>query len=182
MQPKRLFSFATLGLVLVAACFSSVASPALSAERPNILWFVVDDMSGATPKKSKYNELLRNQHRLMRRIGSALMPTKKGQGKYKFDSLMGAVKIVNSRDFELIQVADIAAYNIFRQFAEHGEAWEDHTLVQLPLYPYFGRLVTKFRQGPRGRIQGFGVVKLSEDQVEWEYIDYGWEARRPRGE
>lgn len=33
----------------------------------------------------------------------------------------------------------------------------------------------------QGTEEGFGVVTLRGDRVEWEYVDYGWEARRPAG-
>jgi len=32
-----------------------------------------------------------------------------------------------------------------------------------------------------GTDAGFGVLKLRGDHVDWEYIDYGWDARRPAG-
>jgi len=44
-----------------------------------------------------------------------------------------------------------------------------------------GAVCARWWRGPNlGTEEGFGVVTLSEDHVEWEYIDYGWEARRPR--
>ena len=30
-----------------------------------------------------------------------------------------------------------------------------------------------------GTREGFGVVTLRRDRVEWEYVTYGWHARRP---
>jgi hypothetical protein len=30
-----------------------------------------------------------------------------------------------------------------------------------------------------GTEEGFNLITLTEGQVAWEYIDYGWEARRP---
>lgn len=32
-----------------------------------------------------------------------------------------------------------------------------------------------------GTEEGYGVVTIRNGQVEWEYVDYGWEARRPEG-
>ena len=44
-----------------------------------------------------------------------------------------------------------------------------------------GAVCARWWRGPNlGTEEGFGVVTLSEDHVEWEYIEYGWEARRPR--
>lgn len=43
-----------------------------------------------------------------------------------------------------------------------------------------GAICGKWWQGPRmGTEEGFGVVTLYGDHVEWEYVDYGWEAKRP---
>lgn len=33
-----------------------------------------------------------------------------------------------------------------------------------------------------GTPEGFGVLTLHPDRVEWQYLPYGWEARRPNGE
>jgi hypothetical protein len=68
----------------------------------------------------------------------------------------------------LVQVADIVAYNVMRQFRDHGEEWETRSLLSLPTYDWFRRICGKFRQGPDGRIQGYGVVKLPLlDRVAW---------------
>jgi 3',5'-cyclic AMP phosphodiesterase CpdA len=42
-----------------------------------------------------------------------------------------------------------------------------------------GAVCAKWWRGPwHGTQEGFGVVTLKDNRVEWEYIDYGWEARR----
>jgi len=43
-----------------------------------------------------------------------------------------------------------------------------------------GAVCGRWWRGPyHGTEEGFGVVSLNGTQVEWEYVDYGWEARRP---
>jgi hypothetical protein len=43
-----------------------------------------------------------------------------------------------------------------------------------------GAVSGKWWRGPwHGTREGFGVVTLREDRVEWRYVNYGWEARRP---
>ncbi|MGH6947934.1 MAG: metallophosphoesterase family protein [Kiloniellales bacterium] len=43
-----------------------------------------------------------------------------------------------------------------------------------------GAVCAKWWRGPwYGTQEGFNVVTLHEDRVEWEYVDTGWEARRP---
>lgn len=114
---------------------------------------VIDDMTGKTPKGNEYKGNLKRHHMQLIQRGSTL---KKG---FKFTCLAG-LKFVSSQVSNLVQVADVVSYNVFRQFQDHGEAWEELGRISLPAYPYFARILTKFRQGPDGRIQGFGVVKF----------------------
>ena len=122
----------------------------------------IDDMTGATPRGNQYKDNLKRQHRKMIERGSSL---RRGM---KFDCLEGRLRFVNSAQSHLVQVADIAAYNVYRQFVDHGEAWETEGLPKLPSYDYFLRIAPKFRKGPGGRIQGFGVVKFPlRTRVPW---------------
>ena len=129
----------------------------------------IDNMTGATPKHRQYSENLRQQHAKMRQHGSSL------QRGMAFDRLLGSLRFVDSAQSELVQVADIAAYNVFRQFTEYGEEWESasrepkaSTPLTLPTYQYFRRLGPKFRASPTGRIQGYGVVKMPlRNRIQW---------------
>jgi hypothetical protein len=122
---------------------------------------VVDDMSGATPKGNQYRDNLRRHHGQLKKTGSTLW---KG---LSFERLRG-LRFVDSRQSELLQVADIVAYNVYRQFREYGEEWETLGLPKLPAYDWFLRILSKFRKGPDGRIQGFGVGKIPlRTRVPW---------------
>lgn len=114
---------------------------------------VIDDMSGKTPAENDYKENLKRHHAQLQRSGCNFVPM-------KVDALVGNPKFVNSRDSNLVQVADLIAYNVFRQFREHGEDWEDKGLEQLPSYDWFRRIAPKFRRGANNRIQGYGVIKF----------------------
>ena len=94
------------------------------------------------------------QHAQVQDRGSEL---RKGMA---IDRLVGNLRFVDSAHSELVQVADLAAYNVFRQFTEHGEEWETEGPAKRPTYEYFGRLTPKFPSGGSGRIQGHGVVKM----------------------
>jgi hypothetical protein len=123
----------------------------------------IDSMSGATPKKNQYSDLLSRQHELMKRNGSRLM------GGMNFTVLDGRVRFVDSAESDLVQVADLVAYNVYRQFVDHGEDWERFGTSALPTYTYFKLLARKFRSDENGRIQGFGVVKLPmRHRVRWK--------------
>ncbi len=44
-----------------------------------------------------------------------------------------------------------------------------------------GAICAKWWRGPWfGTEEGFCVITLNGDRIDWEYVDYGWEARRPR--
>jgi len=92
---------------------------------------------------------------LLKKNGSRLL-----KKKFGFSRIHGDVRFEDSAHSELIQVADIVAYNVFRQFTDYGDEWEMHGLSALPTYEPFERLSTKFRKGAHGRIQGYGVVKV----------------------
>lgn len=124
---------------------------------------VIDDMTGKTPKASDYRQNLVRHHRQLQRSGGNFV-------NMRMDALIGDPSFVNSKDSHLIQVADLVAYNVFRQFRDYGEEWEDRGLSQLPTYDWFQRIVRKFRRGPSGRIQGYGVVKFPlRVRVPWPY-------------
>lgn len=122
---------------------------------------VVDDMSGATPKGHQYRENLRRHHAQLKKTGSTLW---KG---LTFEHLR-ELRFVDSRQSELLQVADVIAYNVYRQFRQYGDEWESRGLSVLPAYDWFTRLGRKFRRGPDGRVQGFGVGKIPlRTRVPW---------------
>ena len=52
--------------------------------------------------------------------------------------------------------------------------WRDTTFIT------GGAVCGKWWRGSwHGTREGFGVVTLRRDRVEWEYVHYGWTARRP---
>lgn len=125
----------------------------------------VDDMSGKTPKGRQYKDNLSAQHRQLRQNGSRMIHG------FRFTALLGDLRFANSAHSDLIQVADIAAYNVYRQFVDHGEEWESPGLGELPVYGHFEKLVSKFRADENGRIQGYGVVKLPLlHRVPWRLV------------
>ena len=43
-----------------------------------------------------------------------------------------------------------------------------------------GAVCARWWRGPfHGTEEGFNTITLGHDRIEWDYIDYGWEARRP---
>lgn len=122
----------------------------------SLLAVTVDDISGRTPKQNEYKELLSKHHNQLLKRGSALQPA------ISFACLRGPARFINSQHSDLIQVADLAAYNVHRQFRDFGAEWETSpdAGTRLPMYSYFKTISGKFRTDVNGRIQGFGIVKF----------------------
>ncbi len=132
---------------------------------PDMVAVTMDDMSGATPKGNQFKRNLRAHHGQLCVGGSRLLRS------VSFASLEHGLRFVNSAQSNMIQAADIVAYNVYRQFADHGERWEDGIVRPLPTYHWFERLGPKFRAGPGGRIQGYGVVKAPlRNRIRWAYV------------
>lgn len=120
----------------------------------------IDDMHGKTPAGNEYKSNLRRQHQNLQRHGSRML-------SMQFSCLNGDLRFQGSHVSHLLQVADIAAYNVYRQFVDHGEQWEQR-VDELQTYPYLARMLNKFRQDSNGRIQGYGVVKFPiTNRVGW---------------
>jgi hypothetical protein len=113
---------------------------------------VVDDMTGKNPKGNEHKRNLIRHHELLRKHGSRL---RRGM---RLDAL-GQLKFMSSARSNMLQVADLVAYNVYRQFVEFGEDWEKPSAA-LPTYGYFARLERRFRADSRGRIQGYGIIKI----------------------
>lgn len=129
----------------------------------NCVRVAIDDMTGKTPKRNDYKINLQRHHEKLRQHGSSL------QKGINFGPLSPNIKFVNSANSHLIQVADVISYNVYRQFKEHGDAWETTGQRLLPSYEWFSRIGRKFRQGPNQRIQGYGIVKFPmRKRVAWK--------------
>ncbi|HET7175934.1 MAG TPA: DUF3800 domain-containing protein [Gammaproteobacteria bacterium] len=127
---------------------------------PDTVSVIIDDMDGATPKGNQYKLNLIKQHKLLRQIGSKLL---KG---LDWRPLQG-LRFVDSAKSHHLQVADIISYNVYRQFVEHGDEWEDAAKEKLETYPWLSKLAHKFRNH-EGRIQGYGIIKMPlRQRVQW---------------
>jgi len=112
-----------------------------------------DIVSGASPAGRAWQELLTKHHRKLKKWGC-------NYTRLRFTNVERELAFANSATVDLIQVADICAYNTFRQFKDHGNIWDDPSSRELPTYEYFDRLLPRFHQGPHGVFAGFGVAKM----------------------
>lgn len=79
---------------------------------------------------------------------------------------VGGMAFRDSHLDERLQLADLVAYAVFRQFVDYGPDWEDDS-KPLPVYEYLERLAPKFRNH-NGRLQGYGIVKFPMNKrVKW---------------
>lgn len=132
----------------------------LSAKRLATSSLVFDDPAGKSPGGNEWRTLLKRQHAQLLKHGCAYTPM-------KFTSIGGLV-FTDSKTSPLVQLADVVAYNVFRQFRDHGDAWEDITLKKLPTYKYFGEILSSFDLGPSKQFASYGVVKWPVDKkVAW---------------
>lgn len=120
----------------------------------------IDAMDGATPRGHQYLDNLKRQHAKLKRHGSPLM------GGMRFDRI-GGQAFRDSKADERLQLADLVSYAVYRQFVDHGPDWENKDKKQLPVYEYFGRIASKFRNHA-GRVQGYGIVKFPlNTRIHW---------------
>lgn len=116
---------------------------------------IIDDTTGKTPKGNEFKVNLIRHHAQLRRSGSVL------HRATKFPSLT-TQKFVGSHISHVVQLADICAYNVHRQFQMYGENWESGGVKKLPLYEYFAKINRKFRHNGAGLVQGYGIVKMPQ--------------------
>lgn len=66
-----------------------------------------------------------------------------------------------SKNSNFLQLSDTVAYNVFRQFVDFGDEWENKEAQVLKMYPFLERLVDNF-YNKDGRVGGIGIVKAPD--------------------
>ena len=112
----------------------------------------IDNMEGASPKANQWRDLLRSQHERMIKDGCRFT-------KLRFENCAKQLRFADSSKFHLLQIADLVAYNVFRQFREYGDAWDAIKTGELPTYPKLKPLLKRFLRGPNNQWEGYGIVK-----------------------
>lgn len=120
---------------------------------------VIHDLIQEAPGASKsYQREIINQHdTFLHGKDVAVDSTKR---------IVEGVHFVETDQSNFLQVADLVAYNVYRQFTEYWQEWdmaagisESAAFAQVPMYPYFQRLLPKFDETPEGIIRGCGITK-----------------------
>lgn len=115
----------------------------------------VDDMTGSSAAKNQWRELLRRQHERLKSKGCPLTGV-------RFPQLANGIRFADSRRYGLLQLADLMAYNVFRQFKDFGEDWDRGGDESLPVYPALRPFLRRFQNSPEGRLEGWGIVKYPQ--------------------
>jgi len=85
------------------------------------------------------------------------------------------IQFKKSSNENFLQIADVCAYNIFRQFCEYGREWlgkqkDGEGKVMMQYYKYFDRIRCNFAFHPthRNKVRGVGLTCLPDlGKVDW---------------
>jgi hypothetical protein len=95
--------------------------------------------------------------------------------KVRFTSLNTDIKFVNSAHSHQVQVADLVAYNVYRQFSPYSLGaclGEDANIAEAQVYPWLKKLLPKFRSDLRGKVQGYGLIAFPlEKKDSWAFLN-----------
>jgi len=69
------------------------------------------------------------------------------------------LRFEKSCNSNFLQIADTAAYNVYRQFVDFGHQWENPSGTEMEDYEYFRRMASAIHCDGYGVIAGFGIVK-----------------------
>lgn len=96
----------------------------------------------------------------------------------KYDKIID-VQFKKSVTENFLQVADVCAYNIYRQFLEHGRAWsgierDKDGKATMDTYKYFDRMRCNFAFHPNYpyKVRGVGLTCLPDsEKLSWDLLD-----------
>lgn len=94
----------------------------------------------------------------------------------KYDRITD-IKFMQSFEENFLQVADICAYNIYRQFIEFGRDWcgknKKDGKIYMNVYPYFNRIRCNFLFNSKTRqARGVGLSCASDgEKMNWDILD-----------
>jgi len=124
-----------------------------SRHEPTYGVVVFDKIHDAVFRSKGYENLLTRQH---------LRYLQQGTDFVQIDNIVEGLLFIPSSENNFVQLADLCAYNLFRQFREHGKQWDSPIADRWPLYGYFGRIVHHFYTGSDDTLSGFGIKKFPD--------------------
>lgn len=83
------------------------------------------------------------------------------------------IKFVKSSGENFIQIADLCAYNIYRQFVDYGRDWQgENENKTMPMYKYFEKIKCNFLYHPNTmKVCGVGLTCIPDvGKVNWDLL------------
>jgi hypothetical protein len=109
-----------------------------------------DKITDLQVMKKGYEDLLTQQH---------LRYLEKGTEFVRVNRIVEGLLFVQSHENNLLQLADLCGYNIYRQFVMYGDEWDaQQSFTQR--YPYFAKIEPKLHRSPQGDYAGYGLKKF----------------------
>lgn len=126
---------------------------------PNCSCEIVFDQMDSNIRSQKHN------HGSILSISRKQLDLHSFQKKYSHSN----IRFEESLRSNFLQLADTVAYNVYRQFVEHGDSWEEGSHGSaLKGYAFFSKIEKNFYHRD-GRISGYGIVKLPDlNKGVWE--------------
>ncbi len=109
---------------------------------------IFDKITESQFQKKGYENLLAQQH---------LQYMEQGTEFVQVNQIVEGLLFIPSHENSLIQLADICAYNIYRQFHDYGDQWEQGFQNK---YDYFARVEPKLYSDSKGNYRGYGIRKF----------------------
>lgn len=109
-----------------------------------------DKITDLQVMKKGYEDLLTQQH---------LRYLEKGTEFVRVNRIVEGLLFVPSHENNLLQLADLCGYNIYRQFVMYGDEWNAHHRFT-SRYPYFAKIESKLDRSPAGEYLGYGIKKF----------------------
>jgi hypothetical protein len=112
----------------------------------------LDDMSGKSPKGNDWKKLLIEQHKSLIEGRSSFYKTWENRKTMNYSCLDKKLTFLDSKDSNLIQIADLCAYDIMRQARDSWNNFDDE-----PLYKGYRDIMPIMHKNPTTRkIINFG--------------------------
>ncbi|BCW94742.1 MAG: DUF3800 domain-containing protein [Fimbriimonadales bacterium] len=109
---------------------------------------IFDKISEGQFRKKGYENLLAQQHQQYLERGTELV---------QVNQIAEGLLFIPSHENNMIQLADLCAYNIYRQFCDYGDEWQHGFQSK---YLYFERIESKLYRGSAGDYRGWGIQKF----------------------
>lgn len=96
------------------------------------------------------------------------------------------IKFMESKNENFLQIADVCAYNVFRQFVSFGREWSGffktkNGTSRMRVYPYFDSIRCNFYFNPRTKqVRGYGLICLPDkEKINWDLLKGCFDNKKP---